>query len=159
MRLPDILWPVKSRRYVNYFGYSFVATLALLLLLRDSLYTLHPTLTLLYVFSPYWFLPVPGLLIVALVLRARGTLLAGLLAILVFLFHFHFLGRLIPVRADELSAQRLIVANLNLGPGQAQPEEIVAALRASGADLIGLQELTESTVRQIESDIVADWPG
>ena len=146
------------QRYVNYFCLAFVASLVLLLFLDDRLYELYPTLTLLYVFAPYWFLPVPGLFIVALAFRARGALLAVFGAALLFLVHFHLLGQLIPGTAEMDAEPKLLIANLNLGPGQAQPEEIVAALKASRADLVGLQELTAPVARQIEAELGEAYP-
>jgi vancomycin resistance protein VanJ len=56
------------------------------------------------------------------------------------------------------SAGQVVVMTLNAGNGLAAPDRLVGVLRDSGADIIGLQELTEPQAEAIERELTGLYP-
>ena len=104
----------------------------------------------------YWFAPLPVALLAALALRHWPGLTLALAGALVWaaVFGPFFLPALQPVPAG----QPLRVMTSNLLGYNPDTAGAVAALRASGADLIGLNELSLATADAVGSDLRAEYP-
>lgn len=104
-----------------------------------------------------WVL-LPVLLVSLLVARTPGAVVGFLAPTLVWTLMFG--GSLVPLgdsRAAVAADSSLTVASQNLGPN-GDPAVIAAALAASGADLIAMQELTGEDRDPVEGVLAADYP-
>jgi vancomycin resistance protein VanJ len=107
--------------------------------------------------APLLFVPALGVAVVAVVRGARALGLAcfavGLLAC------WLFVGWFIPQpTAPQLRAPSLIAMTYNLAAGSPDPAPIIAAIRASDADLVGLFELQPDMSRAIEAALGTEYP-
>jgi vancomycin resistance protein VanJ len=91
------------------------------------------------------------LLLPLAVMRGSGWLRAGLLALLVVGVPW-FGGEWLSVPASAPATPRLAVLSWNLERGARAPEDTVAALRAQGAQVVAVQELTSDHARAIDAD-------
>lgn len=57
-----------------------------------------------------------------------------------------------------LKALQFKIMSYNAGAGLARPEQLVAMLRSSGPDIVGLQELDLSQSKAIEEDLYPEYP-
>jgi endonuclease/exonuclease/phosphatase (EEP) superfamily protein YafD len=75
-----------------------------------------------------------------------------------------FLLVLVDTRAEHRVAEPppgasvVTVMTFNLGNGMASPDELVPMLQESGADVVGLVEVTAATASAIESDLAGQYP-
>jgi vancomycin resistance protein VanJ len=103
------------------------------------------------------------LLILASIKRSRRHILAT--GIIVAAFVVLYGGLFIPpapksgrCAAPSAGCLPVAVMTVNSGTGLADPDSLAAVLRDSGADLIGLQELSEEQADRIEADLSGDYP-
>ena len=52
----------------------------------------------------------------------------------------------------------LTIMTCNVGNDRAKPEELIPAIRESGADLIGIQELSETQGEAVANELATDYP-
>jgi endonuclease/exonuclease/phosphatase (EEP) superfamily protein YafD len=104
----------------------------------------------------YWFAPLPVALAAALALRHGPGAALGVGAALVWLALFgpYFLPAFTPVPAG----QPLRVMTSNLLGYNPDTAGAVAALRASAADVIGLNELSPATAEAVSTELRAEYP-
>jgi vancomycin resistance protein VanJ len=108
-------------------------------------------------FAPLWFLPLLALLPLALLSRSRGTIVAATIPALLFLALFGalFVPRLPRAGEDEPG---LRVVTFNQFFGNQQVDDVIAALRASDADVIAIQELSPAVAVAIEQQLAEEYP-
>ena len=108
--------------------------------------------------TPYLFLPIPVLLLAALLWRARLAL--ALVMPPLVLFAGIFGPRLLPApaAAAEQSAFRVLSFNVATGRGRGQPEPIIRLARAAGADLVCLQEVRADTLDVVGAALRDEYP-
>jgi endonuclease/exonuclease/phosphatase (EEP) superfamily protein YafD len=121
-------------------------------------------------FAVYLFLPLPAILVIALLARRRETWLGfGVaLALGAYLFGGLFLPKFQPTRLAtpivaagrqaRASDAMLTVMTYNLLGFNENREGIVAALRASNADVIALQELNPPVAESIQRELAREYP-
>ncbi|MBN1120869.1 MAG: endonuclease/exonuclease/phosphatase family protein [Anaerolineae bacterium] len=111
---------------------------------------------------PWLLLISVPLLILALVKRSRRHILStGVIATaFIVLYGGLFLPPAPQSERCVPSSDCLPVAvmTINSGAGLADPDSLVTVLRDSGADLIGLQELSIEQADQLEADLASDYP-
>ncbi|QNP75326.1 endonuclease/exonuclease/phosphatase family protein [Streptomyces roseirectus] len=104
-------------------------------------------------FLPWSGVCVPVLLGVALWRRSASAVVAVLLPALVWL---HLFG---PVFADKSrSGGDLTLVSHNVGAGNADPDGTARALAASGADVLGLEEITPQARGTYERALAREYP-
>ncbi|HKC75814.1 MAG TPA: endonuclease/exonuclease/phosphatase family protein [Chloroflexota bacterium] len=112
---------------------------------------------LLNTFALYLFVPLPAVMLVMLL---SGSALAWLPTSVAVAMWAYLYGSLFVPRgsapADNETA--MTVMTFNLLAYNAHPERVIAALRASDADVIGLQELNPGIARAIERDLGHAYP-
>ena len=103
------------------------------------------------------FAPLPLVLLLGLLWRRRD-LLAGSSALLLLAAVLY--GEMLLPRPQPASASgaTLTVMSFNMLGFNQHPEAVIAALRASGADLIGIQELSPAAAAAIRRDLARDYP-
>jgi len=108
-------------------------------------------------FAVYLFLPLPAILVIALLARRREMWLGFGVALMlgVYLFGGLFLPKFYQARASDPT---LTVMTYNLLGFNENREGIVAALRASNADVIALQELNPPVAESIQRDLAREYP-
>jgi vancomycin resistance protein VanJ len=108
-------------------------------------------------FAVYLFLPLPAILVIALLVRRRETWLGfGVaLALGAYLFGGLFLPKFYQAHASDPT---LTVMTYNLLGFNGNREGIVAALRASNADVITLQEINPPVAESIRRDLAREYP-
>ncbi len=112
---------------------------------------------LLNAFALYLFVPLPAVMLAVLLARSRpgGVLAAAALA----LWAERYAGLFGPrERARDRDERGLTVMTMNVLFHNQRPERVVAAIRASGADVIGIQELNPAIARAIARDLARDYP-
>ncbi len=62
------------------------------------------------------------------------------------------------IGCEGLKAQPFNIMSYNAGAGLSRPEQLVAMLRSSGSDIVGLQELEASQSRAIEDILSIEYP-
>jgi len=132
---------------------GLLAWFVLSLLLRDQWRWLFAINAM----APYLFLPLPLALAIGMVTRRLPLLalcLAGT-AIWVGLYGPLFMPRL---QAAPSGGQALRVMTTNVLGWNQQVEGVVAALRASGADIIAIQELNLLQAAAIRTELAAEYP-
>jgi endonuclease/exonuclease/phosphatase (EEP) superfamily protein YafD len=114
-------------------------------------------LFLLNSFAQYLFLPLPALLVLALLGQGRALWIGAIVALALWgaLFGRLYLPKPAPAHAD---APSLTVLSYNLLFGNHHTEQVVAALRASGADVIAMQELNSRSAAAIRQELAQDYP-
>jgi endonuclease/exonuclease/phosphatase (EEP) superfamily protein YafD len=103
------------------------------------------------------FAPLPLVLLLGLLWRRRQLLLgtSALLVLALGLYGQALLPRPQPAAA---SGATLTVMSFNMLGFNQHPEAVVAALRASGADLIGIQELSPDAAAAIRRELAREYP-
>ena len=104
----------------------------------------------------YLFLPLP-LALAASLLRRNATLIAGSLAA-VAAFALIWGGLFWPQTRPGPEGPVLTVMAYNVLGYNPDAAGVVAALRASDADIIGLSELNPAVARALERELLADYP-
>ncbi|MEI7771653.1 MAG: endonuclease/exonuclease/phosphatase family protein [Chloroflexales bacterium] len=114
-------------------------------------------LFLLNVGAPYLFLPVPLILLGALLIRRGdlGLISGAALGLGLSLYGGLFLPRLPSAHAADGS---LTVMTYNTLFHQTDSQAVVATLRASGADIIALQELNAPVAKAIREQLAGEYP-
>jgi len=112
---------------------------------------------------PWLLLISVPLLILALVKRSRRHILStgAIFAVFIVLYGGLFLPpapKSGSCAAPYADCQPVAVMTMNSGSGLADPDSLAAALRDSGADLIGLQELSPEQADRLETDLAGDYP-
>jgi vancomycin resistance protein VanJ len=108
-------------------------------------------------FAAYLFLPLPALFAAAWFTRRR-RLWAGfgvVLALGTYLYGWMWWPKLPPSQGDRAT---LTVMTFNMLGYNQHPEGVVAAIHASGADVIALQELNVQTALHIQHDLASIYP-
>jgi vancomycin resistance protein VanJ len=114
-------------------------------------------LFLLNSFAQYLFVPLPAALLIAMLARKR-TLWAGLAAALLlwaYLYGQLFVPRPAPALARD---DGLKVMTFNTLVTNSQPARVIAAIRASAADVVALQELSPWVAAMIERELTREYP-
>lgn len=103
------------------------------------------------------FLPLPLILLAALFLKRVDLwiITGAVLALGLFLYSSLFVPRLQPAKSEH---KRLVAMTYNLLFTNTHTTGVVAALRASNADVIGLQELSVSVASAIKHDLRDVYP-
>lgn len=108
-------------------------------------------------FSFYFFVPLPFAVLAAIFIRSWGIWLGALLVLLLGLFLYGW--PYLPWRTLSAPAgQPLTVMTYNMLGYNEHPEAVVAVIRASGADVVGLQELNPKVARAIRDELAATYP-
>ncbi|MGB8647671.1 MAG: endonuclease/exonuclease/phosphatase family protein [Anaerolineae bacterium] len=139
------------RALFNLFCMGYPCGVGLLLVMR-LVFSFIPLLTLITTFLPFLFFPLAFLLPLALLARSRLAALSNLVLLIVGLALYAPLYLPRPAAADN-SAARLRVMTFNLGPGQAAPQEVTAAIANENADIVAVQELTPATAESFKQQL------
>jgi vancomycin resistance protein VanJ len=113
-------------------------------------------LFLINAFAVYFFAPLPLALVVS-VWRRRLPLIGGSLAG-VALFVVLWGGLFWPQAHADAQGPTVTVMTYNVLGYNAHPEAVVEALRASDADVIGLQELNADVAAAVERELTDEYP-
>jgi len=107
--------------------------------------------------APYLFLPLPVALLISVGARDRVLLALSLVGVVIWvsLYGPLFLPRPLPAAA---SGPQLRVMTTNVLGWNRQPEGVVAALHASDADVIAIQELNLLHAAAIREQLAAEYP-
>lgn len=116
-------------------------------------------LFLLNVATPYLFLPAPVILLITFFFRRVDLLLigGGALGLGLYLYGGLFLPHLRAARAAP-NTSHLVVMTYNILGNKADSSALIAALRASDADIIALQELNAPLAAAIAQQLGHDYP-
>lgn len=107
-------------------------------------------------FAPYLFLLVPVAVVVGVVERRADLLMLSATAVAIAVYVFGpTLTATPPVGPRDPD---LTVMTFNVHADPRDPEPTLRALRASGADLIALQELSPELARTIRDELASDYP-
>jgi vancomycin resistance protein VanJ len=114
-------------------------------------------LFLLNSFAQYLFLPLPALLLLALLAQERAVWVGVTLALFLWIALF---GKLYLPKPSQAPADTssLTVLSYNLLFKNDRADRVVAALRASGADVIAMQELNSRTAAAIRQELAQQYP-
>lgn len=118
-----------------------------------------PPLLLVFSFlGPFLYLPLAWLLPLACISRAWAAIAAVLATLLLFLAVYlpFFLPRI--GAAPALTGSPIKAMAFNLGPGVSQPEGLVAAISAEGADVVALEELYPAAARAFDKALAERYP-
>jgi vancomycin resistance protein VanJ len=104
----------------------------------------------------YLFVPLPLLLVLALTMRRRGVWadFGVVLALWVYLYG----GLLLPKSPPGDSGPTISVMTYNVLGANKHTAQVEAAIRASDADVIALQELNPPIAEAIRHDLAAEYP-
>ena len=145
-------FPVPARRLVDAYALLLALYLVLRALTGDALW---PVAAGHWVAAPAWFL---ALALLPLTLARRRWRTALLLAGPALLLLPVFGGTLLPRATPEGAGPALVAMSYNAGNGRAPPDRLAAALGSSGADLIGLQELTSPQADALARALASVYP-
>ena len=110
--------------------------------------------------APYLFLPVPLVLLLALLSRRWALFIAALLPTLLFLMLFGplFVPRAMKVTAVPAGTPGITMLSHNLHVWNEDADGIAASLTSSGADVIALQELSAEMAAALERRLSDEYP-
>jgi vancomycin resistance protein VanJ len=116
------------------------------------------TLALLREFTLYLFVPLPILLLAALLLWARGALV--LLFVPLGMFAWAYAPQFVPHPPPSAAGPRLRVLSFNAGGnvGGGQQEPLLRVIRSVNADLVALQEVPPATEAALPGALAAAYP-
>jgi vancomycin resistance protein VanJ len=136
----------------------YAASLVGFIIVRASLPDLPPFLALVNSFTPFLFAPVPVVLLVALWLRSRRALTAGMIVLILFigLYGDLFLPRF--GRSACEPGRELRVMTFNLGLHLGAPEELMALIDQQGADIVVVQEMTSDMAQRFDQELGSIYP-
>lgn len=140
-------------------GFSYVYLLCLFgwLLLYGLFGDRWSWLFLLNSFALYLFVPLPFILLLSL-WTSQLRLLIAVGAALVF-WGYLYGWMIVPKKTTwQPGSAGVTVMTANLLGHNQHPEQAVAALRASNADIIGLQELNPATATAIQQELEREYP-
>lgn len=149
------LWQYLGRlllAVINLYGVLLILYLPARVLFGDRLWPV----ALMNTFSPWVLLPSFVLLPVVLWIRHWPAVVMLGVGVIVFVWRFGVL--FLPGRSVAAGSDGLIVMTYNVAHDFVEPDDLVTALRSSGADIIGLQELTEAHAATIERDLKEVYP-
>lgn len=107
--------------------------------------------------SLYLFLPLPAIMVVALVHRQRPLLIGGSAASI--LWGILYGGLLLPSPMPPTQeGQELTVMSYNMFFSNQQPEEVVAAIHTINPDIVALQELNHTTAAMLRDELQTAYP-
>ncbi|NBM16547.1 endonuclease/exonuclease/phosphatase family protein [Streptomyces sp. GC420] len=133
----------------------FAVLLALLMMLHAQIPNSVGNLgSLMETFLPWLGVGVPVLLALGLLRRSATALIALLLPLIVWLNLF---GGLLTEKAAGEAGGELTVATHNVNAENPDPEDTAADVAASGADVVALEELTESAVPAYEKAMAGTY--
>ena len=115
-------------------------------------------LFLLNTLSIYLFLPLPVILLAAFWVKQRETWLGTGLAVVMAVFS---IGKYyIPINTftPPAAGKTITVMTYNVLGFNEHPDKVVAAIRASGADVVTLQELNPAVAAAIHQDLHGEYP-
>jgi len=95
----------------------------------------------------------PAFVLLPVMLRVRRWPTAAMLAISVAAFLWLFGGLFFPQLSVPAHTGILTAMTYNVADGSIAPDDLVSVLRASGADIIALQELSDEQAAAIERDL------
>jgi len=127
-------------------------------ILRTHSPGLPPFLALINSLTPFLFVPLPVVFLLARIARSKCALIAGSIVLIVFvgLYGALFLPRLgKPARETH---QELRVMTFNLGLNLSQPEEIAAIIEAQDADIVAVQEMTADMAQLFGKELGSIYP-
>lgn len=104
----------------------------------------------------YLFVPLPLVLITALLTRRRGLALGFVIVLAIGLARFG--GLFAPNTTIAAGDRALTVMTYNILGFNRHPERVVAAIQASGADVVSMQELSPEVAAAIARDLRATYP-
>jgi endonuclease/exonuclease/phosphatase (EEP) superfamily protein YafD len=147
------------KRIVIAFGHVYFAFLlgwlGLYLLTGDQL----SILGLVNNFAPFLFIPIPIILLFALLTRRLDLIIASSIGILVFL---NFWGPIfIPTwqpSPKEDTRPKLTVMTYNVLGSHGQSDPVLEVIRSEDADIVFLQELTPDLAIQIQTHLMEQYP-
>ena len=149
------LWQRLWRRLlatINLYGVLLILYLPARALFGDHLWPV----ALMNTFSPWILLPSFILLPVVLWVRRWPAVVALGVGAITFVWWF---GELfLPGRSVAAGADSLTVMTYNAAHNFVESDDLVATLRSSGADIVGLQEVTEAYAAAIERDLIEVYP-
>lgn len=118
----------------------------------------QPFVTLVNAFLPFAFAPLGLALPLALLTRSRLAIGSALSVAVIFAGVYG--DYVLPFKNSQNPAGRLglQVMNFNLGPGQAQPEQLVAVIRRANADVVAVEELTPAIAAHLQTDLSEQYP-
>jgi endonuclease/exonuclease/phosphatase (EEP) superfamily protein YafD len=110
------------------------------------------------VLSLYVFLPLPGVLLLGLLVRARLALVLVLVPLGGFVWAYG--PQFVPRTPPAVSGPRLRVLTFNAGgnAGGGQPEPLLRTLRTVDADLVALQEVPLATEDVVTAGMAGTYP-
>lgn len=126
--------------------------------LRALLPRWPPPLALVNSFVPFLFAPLVLTLPLALLARSRVAFIAGLalLGLFVIAYGTFFLPRLQPAVASADGSLKVMTFNLQYD--HPQPEQVIAVIESENADVVAVQELTDSTAELLRQRLSALYP-
>ncbi len=108
-------------------------------------------------FALYWFLPLPAVIVIAVLIRQPLLLIGTGMVILLWAYFFGWM--ILPKQREPRdSGTQLTIMTFNLLGYNEHPQQAVAALRMAEADVICLQELNPPTARAIQQDLISKYP-
>ena len=114
-------------------------------------------LFLLNTFAVYLFIPVPILLIIALILRRRKIWIS-LVPTVILTTCFYGILFLPKLSWNSYPEQNITVMTYNVLGFNEQLVEIITAIQAAEADVVTIQELNPSLAQLIEQELTAEYP-
>jgi endonuclease/exonuclease/phosphatase (EEP) superfamily protein YafD len=160
-RLPDPLPPRLAQAALLGLAYLYFAALAAWLVAYLVFGDRWSLLFAVNSFAVYLFLPLPIAAVVGLAARHKPLWLLSALGALLWAAFFgrFFLPRFDTAHAEALAeAPALRVMTTNVLGFNTQVEGLVAALRASQADLIAIQELSPLHAAALQRDLLSEYP-
>ena len=145
-----------ARRAIIGIGTTYGLGLLLYAAARPRAGELTGLLELVNNFAPWWYAPVPAMVLTGLGLRSRALTLAGLASAAAFGMTW---GPLFAPRAETAAASgpSLTVMTLNVLYENPKHAELAAAIEAEDPDVVALQELEEDAAADVPSgDALAD---
>ncbi len=153
----------KFPQSVTRFGYAIISGSALIycagLLLLVGLWNSFPDsgwLAVVNIFALYLFAPLILLVPAALLIRSRTLRGAAVATLALFLALFG--TQLLPPRAIAATGMPLRVATLNHLYSNQNTDAIITAIRAQNADVVALQELSQSVQQAAHQQLQSEYP-
>jgi vancomycin resistance protein VanJ len=126
--------------------------------LRVEVSDLPPFLALVNVFTPFLFVPIPVVFLIVLGLWSESALVAGAIALAIFVGSY---GTLFLPRfggCDCEGEQILRVMTFNLGLHLGRPEALMTLIEDQEADIVAVQEMTSEMAQLFEQELGSTYP-
>lgn len=128
---------------------SYVIFITVWLILRGLFFDRLWPLVLLNTIAEYLFVPLPLLLIIAVWQRHRSSLLGLSLPTIAFIILFGELLLPFPSSAKDNHKQTITAMSFNILYNNKAYGAIVGSIQAASPDLVGFQELTQTSAQEI----------